>query len=621
MVGDEATEVTAAHHDGSGLYVSDPHPELGDTVALFLRVPADRRLSEVNIRTVRDAEPEVVEAVVDRETDHETWWRAELSIHNPVTSYRWHLRDAHTATWLNGEGELARGTTDASDFRISTEHRPPDWVVDTVWYQVFPDRFSRRADGELEAPIPDWGIGREWSDPIRESFPEAMIDLWGGSLNGVTHRLDHLVDLGVNGIYTCPTFPARSNHRYDASAFDHTDPLLGGDAAMARLVDEAGRRGIRVMGDLTTNHSGNTHDWFQAAQADPEAPERGFYLFGEGAGTNTDDYIKWLGVDTLPKFDHRSDELAERLYRGADSIAGRMLGQGMGLAALRVDVANMTGRFGHHDLNRQVAVGLRSMMADVRSDSWLLGEHNHDATADLDGAGWQGTMNYAGFARPVWSWLARSDVAVPSFGDPGPLSVRSGPSVIAAMRQVMAAMPFSVALNSMVLLGSHDTARWSFISGDPELAVVGLAMLCAWPGTPSVFYGDEIGLGRSASWDVPTREPFPWHDTPRWNRDLLASYRELIGLRRSLPALARGGLRMVSVGDDHLVWLRETVGQTVLVHVARANHHPVSIDLEVLGYADAERVAGDHAATATIGAKLTIEAHAPTWQLLTLGEQ
>jgi len=213
----------------------------------------------------------------------------------------------------------------------------------------------------------------------------------GNRGQSVTDRLDHLERLGVNGIYTCPTFPARSNHRYDASAFDRTDPLLGGDAAFARLVDEAGRRGIRVMGDLTTNHSGSSHDWFRAAQADTEAPERDFYLFGDDAGIDTDDYVKWLGVESLPKFDHRSDELAARLYAGRDSIAGRMLGEGMELAAIRVDVANMTGRYRSHDLNRRVALGLRKTISTVRPDAWLLGEHNHDATLDLDGAGWHGT--------------------------------------------------------------------------------------------------------------------------------------------------------------------------------------------------------------------------------------
>lgn len=607
------------HHDGSERYVSDPTPDLGDTVTVFLRVPTASSANEVHVRTVRDAEPSVIEAVVDRTSKHETWWRADLPIHNPVTGYRWHLRRGGDATWLNGEGEHDHGVTDTSDFRISSEHRPPDWVHDTVWYQIFPDRFSRRADGEFEAELPQWANQRAWTDPIRHGFPEAMEDLWGGSLNGVTHRLDHLADLGVNGIYTCPTFPARSNHRYDASAFDHTDPLLGGDEAMERLVVEAGRRGIRVMGDLTTNHSGDSHAWFRAAQSDPNAEERSYYLFGEDPD-RPDDYVKWLGVDSLPKFDHRSGALAERLYRGPESIAGRMLGDGMALAALRVDVANMTGRYGRHDLNQRVARGLRAMMAEVRPDAWLLGEHNHDASHDLDGAGWQGTMNYAGFARPVWSWLARTDVELPSFGDPGALVTRRGPAFVKAARAVHAAMPFSVGLASMVLLGSHDTARWAHVSGDTERSIVGFAMLCSWPGTPSILYGDEIGLMPTAATDVGTREPFPWHREDEWDRTTLATVRRLVGHRRRLPALARGGMRWVSVGDDHVVWLRESAGQAVLVHAARAQHAPVDLNLGALGYGGADRIDGSqNLQVDSLGmAQISLSAEGAGWQFVEL---
>lgn len=608
-----------AHHDGSAYYVSDPTPELGDTVSLRLRVPKSVAADEVHVRTVRDAEPVGVEATLDRETPHEHWWRVELPIHNPVTNYRWFLRRGADATWINGEGEHDSAVTDTSDFRISTEHRPPDWVHDTVWYQIFPDRFSRRPDGQLECAMPAWANERAWTDPIREGFPEAMEDLWGGSLNGVTHHLDHLAELGVNGIYTCPTFPARSNHRYDASAFDHTDPMLGGDEAMARLVQEAGRRGMRVMGDLTTNHSGSSHDWFRSALADPGSPERGYYFFGEG--DDPDDYVKWLGVDSLPKFDHRSEALADRLYRGADSIAGRMLGDGMALGALRVDVANMTGRFGPHDLNQRVAQGLRETIAEVRPDAWLLGEHNHDARLDLDGSGWQGSMNYAGFARPVWSWLARSDVDVPSFGDPGPLVRRAGSSVARTARAFQAGAPFTTALSSMVLLGSHDTARWAFVTGDIDRSLVGLAMLYTWPGTPSILYGDEIGLAPTASWDVPTREPFPWADRSRWNNRLLGGCRELIQLRRAHPALARGGMRWVSIGDDHLVWLRECVEQTILVHVARDRSVVPDVSLASLGYSGFERIAGSDTVSMRNpreGGALRLHADGCGWQLAVL---
>ena len=87
-------------------------------------------------------------------------------------------------------------------------------------------------------------------------------------------------DLGITTLYLTPVFPGRSNHRYDASTFDHVDPLLGGDAALASLTAAAHARGLRVVGDLTTNHTGAGHEWF-AASADPAAPESAHYLWNE----------------------------------------------------------------------------------------------------------------------------------------------------------------------------------------------------------------------------------------------------------------------------------------------------------------------------------------------------
>ncbi len=604
--------VLGPHHDGSERYLSNPNPELDETITAFVRVPAEFAATDVVARVVHDAESFRTEATLDRTTATEQWWRVDIEAHNPVTSYRFHLR-THTGetAWLNGAGLHGWDVTDVGDFRLTTEHRPPDWVRRTAWYQIFPDRFARRPDGRFEADLPDWAIAREWNDPVRTDRDVAMRDLWGGSLNGITSHLDHLVELGVTGVYTCPFFPARSNHRYDASAFDRVDPLLGGDAALRSLVLAAGERGIRVMGDLTTNHSGDHHEWFTGALADPFSPTRSYYTFRRDGS-----YESWLGVPTLPKFDHRSEAFRERLYEGPDSIAGRFLGDGFGLSAMRIDVANMTGRLGAVDLNRVCATGLRRTIDAVRPDAWLLAEHGHDASADLDGGGWHGTMNYAGFTRAAWTWLIGDGVELSALGEPGRLPRRSTDAVVRSTRAFMSQIPYSVALTNMNLLGSHDSARWAFVSGAADRNAVGLAMLCTWPGSPSIFYGDEIGLGSTASWDVTTRQPFPWHDIGTWDTELLAVYRSLVHLRTSSSALAVGGMQWVAAGADHLVYVRESRDQRLLVHLARAAHEPVVIDLAALGGRDADVIAG--ASTTVVDGAVVLAASEPTWRVLDL---
>ena len=95
-----------------------------------------------------------------------------------------------------------------------------------------------------------------------------------------------------------------------------------------------------------------------------------------------------------------------------------------------------------------------------------------------------------------------------------------------------------------------------------------------------VFAGDEVGVGGSTS--DSGRQPFPW-DESAWDHDLLATYRELIALRRSVDALRRGGMRFVAASDDAIAFVRETVDETVLVHASRAPHEPLRIGRGDLG--------------------------------------
>ena len=177
-------------------------------------------------------------------------------------------------------------------------------------------------------------------------------------------KLDHLASLGVYLLYLTPVFPAASNHRYDAASFDRVDPLLGGDEAYIRLIEAAHARGMRVIGDLTSNHSGDTHEWFRSAHRNPGAPEQEFYYFTDAGNT---EYVSWLGYDSLPKFDWSSRELRDRFIEGEDSVVARWLKPPFGRDGWRLDVANMTGRFGAVDYLPDVARGVRRAVTAARS--------------------------------------------------------------------------------------------------------------------------------------------------------------------------------------------------------------------------------------------------------------
>jgi alpha-glucosidase len=242
----------------------------------------------------------------------------------------------------------------------------------------------------------------------------------------------------------------------------------------------------------------------------------------------------------------------------------------------RIDVANMTGRLRDQDLNAEVARHTRDALTQAAPDALLVAEHAHDYTTDARGDGWHGVMNYAGFTKPVWSWL-RDEQHAPSFlGAPLRVPRLDASAVAATMRDFAAHVPWRTVVTSFNLLGSHDTTRiHTVVGGDHAKAEIAAALLFTLPGIPMLTYGDEIGMEGEFGEDG--RRPFPWtgkEDT----HPLRHVYRALIELRRKSAALRTGGLRWIHAEGDALVYIRETADERILVHCARSAHDPLVID-------------------------------------------
>ncbi len=571
----------APHHDGSPGYCPNPPQQHGDSFTVLLRTSPADPVSAVAVRQVLDGEPEFAAARIDHQDATGTWWRADLTAHNTVSHYRFLIDGGGTGyRWLTAAGTIEADLPDAADFRVAVADPPPQWLDDAIVYQVFPDRFAR--SGLVDQPTPSWAVPAGWDDPPEPGGRPSARQFYGGDLYGVAEHLDHIQAVGANTLYLTPVFPADSSHRYNASSFDHVDPHLGGDAAYRSLIDAAHARGMRILGDLTTNHTGSTHDWFAAGRADPTAPEADFYLFDplDAQSAAARGYVGWLGHRSLPKLDHRSAELARRMHSGPDSVAARWLD--FGLDGWRIDVANMTGRYQRTDLNHQVARMLRATMAAVSGDAYLVGEHFHDSLPDVDGTTWHGIMNYSGLARPMWTWLVRPDSPFAGWlGAPVAHWPRlPGPSVATTMR-AFSAMPWAARQASLTMVSSHDTPRIATITNDPRLTEVAVAAMIAYPGVPMIWAGDEIGLEGNTG--EAGRAPFPWHRPDSWNQELMSLFGRLCAVHRDSPALRQGGLRWVHVDADRMVWMREAHDESMLVLLARAPGPPIALAADLLG--------------------------------------
>lgn len=615
------------HHDGSPLHVSDLAPALGDIVTVRLRVPTGYgSLAAVRTRSNPDHEPEWTDAVRAGTADGWEWWEAPVTVRNPRHGYRWMLQhDDGTVEWLNQTGIHRLETLDAEDFALVAFPAPPSWLGEVVMYQVFPDRFARSAQADRH-PTPDWAIPAAWDDPVDPVMPGRSQQFYGGDLDGVRERLDHLVDLGVNLLYLTPVFPAASNHRYDAASFLSVDPLLGGDEAYARLIEAAHARGIRVIGDLTSNHSGDRHEWFQAALGQPGAATEEFYYFTDDANAQ---YVSWLGYPSLPKFNWASEALRAAFIDGEDSVVARWLKPPFGADGWRIDVANMTGRLGDVDLNAEVRQLLRATMISIDPDTILLGESTNDAASDLQGDGWHGAMTYPGFTRPVWGWLSEPTGAPYLtgdgeertepwfFGQPiGGIPRYTAAQFVESVVRFTAGIPWRVRLANMQPLDTHDTARFATNAAPGTIPVaVGLSMTL--PGIPVVFAGDEFGM--TGADGESSRTPMPWgSEGEPAVAERLALYRDLVGLRRAHPTLATGGLRWLHVDDEAVLFARESADETIVVLAARGD---ADLELPVAalpGAREAEALFGDATLAAADDGAVVVAAEGPVfavWRL------
>jgi alpha-glucosidase len=568
------------HHDGSAMYVPEPPTRLGDSFDVLLRVPLASTLTRAAVRQVHDGEPVAVAMREDGQRRGARWMRATLRQVNPVMRYRFltdHGPDGYR--WITAAGPMGHDPSDAGDFVSSIHPGGPDWLPGAVAYQIFPDRFAR--SGRVAEPVPDWAAPAAWEDEPVGRGKAGAVQFYGGDLYGIADRLGWIESLGANLLYLTPVFPARSAHRYDATSFDRIDPLLGGDEAYRQLIAAAHARGMRVLGDFTTNHTGIGHDWFRAAAADIESPSFPYYSFR----SHPHEYDSWLGHRGLPKLNYAHEAVLEQVVTGPDAPLRRYLRPEFGLDGWRIDVANMTGRNGALDVNQAVARAVRAAVAAERPDAYLVGEHFHDFTTDLPGDGWQGVMNYAGFTKPIWSWLSRGGLPADDWmGIPWPgWPNRPGPAVVASM-EAFAAVPWQHRAASMSIVSSHDSPRIRSVTGSADLVEVAVAAMFTMPGVPMVWSGDEIGL--TGEFGEGGRKPFPWYRPEGWDRRTLELYRRLAGLRRTSRALQEGSLRWLAVADDRIVYLRESGEEQVLVQLLRAPGPELVLPSGALGLQD-----------------------------------
>lgn len=423
----------------------------------------------------------------------------------------------------------------------------PNWVQDSIFYQIFPDRFANGQDKNNPKSMLAWNA------------KPTIVGFHGGDIKGIIDHMYYLLDLGINAIYLNPIFLSPSNHRYNAVDYFQIDPKLGSKLEFFTLLDVAHRNEMKVILDGVFNHCGRGFfafndvlenqadspytDWFHIKKYPVDAYSPGDATTFEG----------WWKYKSLPKFNTSNPDVEKYILK----VARYWIEQG--IDGWRLDVPNEINDDGFW-------LRFREVVRSANPDAYLVGEI-WDGDPRWVGEGhFDGIMNY-----PVRTLI---------------IDVLTGEITADKFKHDLKKWQTKYAqenTNAMYnLLGSHDVERFlTKISGNLGKAKLGYLLLFTLSGVPAIYYGDEIGL--LGGKDPDCRRTFNW-DESQWMTPLRDWIKKLIRVRKDKVALRRGVFKLLE-NEPHkncLVFLRVSDSECGLT-VINLDNTAVELTIDLSG--------------------------------------
>ena len=617
--------------DTTKVYVTPAEPSAYDMVTIRFRTA---RNNVDRVFFVHKGQKHLMSKVESNE-DFD-FYAYELQLDNEKVSYYFEIQIGRIVGYYDARG-LVHEVNEYYDFVIIPGFKTPDWAKGAVMYQIYVDRFCNGDPsndvltdeycyiGEPVHRVEDWN-----------RYPASMDvrEFYGGDLQGVLDKMDYLQDLGVEVIYFNPLFVSPSNHKYDIQDYDYIDPHFGkivnetgellpygqkenrlasryinrvtnkenleaSNELFAKVVEEAHKRGMRVILDGVFNHCGSFNKWMDRERIyeNAEGYEKGAHVSGDSPYRNYFDfhnqnnwpyntsYDGWWGHDTLPKLNY---EGSRELFNYVLEIGKKWVSPPYNADGWRLDVAADLGHsqvFNHHFWQE-----FRRAVKQANPNAIILAEH-YGITRDwLQGNEWDTVMNYDAFMEPVTWFLTGMEKHSDDYrGD----LLGNADSFWGAMRHHSAsfAMPsWQVAMNE---LSNHDHSRFltrtNHVVGrtnnkGPQAAEQNVnkavfreavVMQMTWMGAPTIYYGDEAGL--CGFTDPDNRRTYPWG---REDHELIAFHKDIIRLRKENDELRSGSIKYVDADYNYLAYGRfHSEGQCVVL--VNNNDHPITKEVSV----------------------------------------
>ncbi|GMQ62371.1 glycoside hydrolase family 13 protein [Vallitalea maricola] len=433
----------------------------------------------------------------------------------------------------------------------------PEWVADTTWYQIFTERFCNGDSSINDENVLEWG-----------SIDNVTNDMFfGGDLRGVINKLDYIKEMGFTGIYFTPIFQSPSSHKYDIEDYYKIDSHFGTNDTFKELVQEAHKRGIRIMLDAVFNHCGWRHPYWQ------DVVKKGrdskyydcFYINGDSVvnfplDDNNDPDIDNMTYENLVNFNYATFGFTPRMPKwntDNEIVKEHLLGaakywiEEYDIDGWRLDVSNEVS----HEFWRE----FRKEVKGVKKDVVIIGENWDEAFPWLHSGQFDSTMNYD-LLMPIWSFFGKNN------------NVHIKPShFIESVNRVLTTYPKNILKNMFNLVDSHDTERILTVCYE-NADKTNLAYLFqfTFPGTPSIYYGSEVGVNGNT--DPNNRKCMVW-DNNKHNDKIKNHLKTLINLRNTYKAFNSTELRWVDYDNEkeYLIYKKVSDEQELYIIMNNSN--------------------------------------------------
>lgn len=578
--------LSSVHSEVNEDFVSNPYPHLREQVRISLRVRKSAVNFKIYLRILFDGSPKTIRMQKAKQTSGYEYYECYLIMQQKKVHYHFIIVTEDHIYYYNRLEITTHAPTEDYDFVLIAGFDNPSWVNERVFYQIFPDRFNNGNENitprESEYSFHGHRTTRlAWHEKPLEYNEGHCLDFYGGDLEGIGKKISYLKELGVGAIYINPIFQARTNHKYDCVDYFNVDDYLGGNKALGELVKKLHEEGMRIIVDVSINHTGSEHVWFTKALADKEAPEREYYYIQKN-----NKYTGWHGIDTLPQLNYSSSKLREKIIYDDDSLVRHYLKPGYDIDGWRFDVGNNTGRKGEHQFSNGIFRGVRDAVKSVKKEAYIIGEHWKDNISYLQGDQWDGAMNYFASCRPLRCFAGEVDRYVGHLvDDPKKYNNKTGADLEKQIFQHYSRLPNQVAFLQFNLLDSHDIHRFHSNTDvfDFDIYRGMLIIFYLLPGTFSIYYGDEVGLEGWKHSVEGCRFPMQW-DSSKWDRRFYELYSGLNRIKQKEKALHTGSYRALYADETTFVLARFSRKRVVIGIISKnSSEKTIEIPLEVTG--------------------------------------